>query len=323
MKKPLHTAHSRPIVPLNHINDPSGCCMAIDLFIESIVCGRSSARAMIIDGPIGSGKRQVALAAAAEFGTTVHEIEPNALVSRDELAALLDQVGPEGVLVVHNFDELPAKAQLELCLLITTGHALERRNPYSDAPGASSLRTELESPRMVIATTNALAGMPHPMVQSLPCFALRRHRDSIRGSLERRLRAASASCDADVLAQLVNLIFLAPSDRFETVATVLIGQADRCADRAIDAQVGERLIGMCWALMPTAEMVTAMRSAAEEQRIDDPDYPGLAEQLGVPATLRPEVCRAAEQPEEGGRARRFGLPPSSRPGGPDTEWWPE
>ena len=112
----------------------------------------------------------------------------------------------------------------------------------------------------------------------------------------------------------MNLIFLAPSDRFETVATVLIGQAGRCADRTIDAQVGKRLIGMCWALMPTAEMVTAMRSAAEEQRIDDPDYPGLAEQLGVPATLRPEVCRAAEQPEEGG-ARASIRPSSEQPPG--------
>lgn len=93
----------------------------MDLYIEAIMCKRTSARGMIIEGPIGAGKRQVALAAAAEFGIPVTEIEPNSLVSREELQSVLASVGTHGLLVVHNFDELPDAAQMDLCLLVTTG----------------------------------------------------------------------------------------------------------------------------------------------------------------------------------------------------------
>jgi hypothetical protein len=325
-KKPT-TKLSRSVTSLARLSDPSGSLQAIDLFVESIVCGRSSTRAMIIAGPVGSGKRQVALAAAAEFGTHVTEIEPNSLVSRDELVALLDSVGSDGVLVIHNFDELPNKAQQELCLLITTGHALERPNPYLHESAKGHLATELEQPAMVIATTNMLQCMPHPMIQALPCFTLRRYRESIRSSLQGRLAASRATCDADSFDALVDLIYLSPADRFETVATVLTSQAARCAGGAVDAPTGARVVGMCWAAMPTQEIVSALQALALEQGVVDPDWKALAEELGLPAALRAEVARAAEQddgPRSGrdrgpsGAVRRPVLPPN-----PDGGWWPE
>ncbi len=295
MSKPANNILTRSIVPLNQISDPSGCCQAIDLFIESIVCGRAHARAMIIDGPLGAGKRQVALAAAAEFGSAVVEMQPNSVVCRAELVSLLNRVGRDGVLVVHNFDELPPPVQAELSTLVTTGHACHRPNPYTDDPSSPvSLHEDLLQPRMLIATTNLVRAMPHPMVQSVPCFTLRRYRETIRVALQRRLRAADASCDNEVLNGLVDLIYLAPDDRFETVATILIGQADRCVGRSIDANDGMRLVAMCWGGLPTSAVVGAIQRLIEEQRIDHPDIDALAKELGVPAAIRGEVRRAAE-----------------------------
>lgn len=293
MKNASPNLHFRPAVSLAHISDPSGCCAAIDLLIESTVCGRSTCRGMIIDGPVGSGKRQVALAAAAEFGVRVTEIEPTSLVSRDELASLLDQVGPEGVLVAHNFDELPERAQLDLTLLLTTGHGLDRPNLYSPDASRTRCGCAIEQPRMLIATTNALKGMPHTLVQMLPCFTLRRRRDAIRWSLDRHLRDAGAACDDATLDRLANLLYLAPSDRFGLVAAVLLGQADRCDGRRIDEPVGHRVVEICWGSMPTGEVVAALNALATERRIDAPDLAALAAELGVPEALREEIGRTS------------------------------
>jgi hypothetical protein len=295
---------SRPVVSLARISDPSGCCAAIDLFIEATVCGRSGCRGMIIDGPIGSGKRQVALAAAAEFGVRITEIEPTSIVSRDELASLLEQVGRSGVLVIHNFDELPERAQIDLNLLVTTGQGLERPNRYSTDAPQGRCGGELEQPRMLIATTNLIRSMPREMVQTLPCFTLRRHRESIRWSLDNCLRDAGAAGDAATLDRLADLLYLAPSDRFGMVAAVLIAQADRCEGRRIDEIVGRRVVEICWGSMPTSEVLSAVQALATERGIEKPDLAALAAELGMPVVLRDEAGRASGRGRDERRRQR-------------------
>ncbi len=280
---------SRPIVSLGQMAATSECCMAIDLFVESIVCGGSACRGMILCGPVGSAKRQAALAAAAEFGTHVVELEPTSLVSRDELLSILGKVGPDGVLVAHNFDELPAKAQADLALLVATGHATQRSNPYADdyRPGAAP--EEPVPPRMLIATTNQLSSMPYAMAQVLPRFELRRSRDLIRWSLRRLLMAMDASCDPETIEDLATLIYLIRYDAFDKVAAVIRGFVGRCDGRRIERGDGSRIVGLCWSTVSTADLLEAMQAAAAEQGLGQPDLVAVASSLGVPGSLHEEL----------------------------------
>lgn len=287
--------HSRLIVPLPTLSDPAGCFEAIDLFIESIVCGRSRAKGLILSGPIGAGKRLAALAAAAEFGTSVVELEPTSLASRDELLSLLGKVGGDGVLVIHNFDELPSKAQLDLSLLITTGLLLDRTNPYSEDACSSSTPTQPLPPRMLIATTNQITGMPPALVQALPCFSLRRSRGLIRSSLRRQLGCSQTTLDGRTIDQLVDLIYSSPSDFFDLVVTVLDGQAGRCEARHLDAAAGSHLVGLCWSAMSTGDLIEALQTIAAERGQAVANLIEIASDLGVPECLHDEVRRHADQ----------------------------
>lgn len=287
--------HSRPIVPLPNLNDPSGCFEAIDLFIESIVCGRSRAKGVILSGPIGSGKRLAALAAAAEFGTSVVELEPTSLASRDELLSILGRVSGDGVLVIHNFDELPSRAQLDIVLLITTGFLLDRSNPYSEEGHASPATAHPLPPRMLIATSNQVSEMPPALLQALPCFSLRRSRGLIRSSLQRHLARSRTTLDSSTIDQLVDLIYSSPSDCFDLVVTVLDGQAGRCEARNLDAVAGRRVVGLCWSAMSTGELIEALQTIAAERNQEVPDLIELATHLGVPEWLHDEVRRHADR----------------------------
>lgn len=292
-----HPPLSRDIVSLAHVVDPTGCCKAIDLFIEAAVCGHAAACGMILNGPLGSGKRQIAIAAAAEFGTRIVEIEPMSIVSRCELLSLIDRTGPDGVLVVHNLDELPTRAQAELAMLVSTGLPLERSNAYSGDDPVDAIRPP--RPRMTITTTNHLEAIPHPLRQASPCFTLRRSRDSIASALFWKLAIAGVSVDRRMLEGFVNMIYLAPPDCFDTVLAILIGQAGRCDGRHIDSTAGPSILELCWSTLTTPHLAEALRTSATEQGRHDADPTELAGELGVSPALHQDLRRhaIAESPD--------------------------
>ncbi len=282
---------------LSHFEDSTGCRDCLDLTIEGMLSGRIATKGIIIEGPMGTGKRVVARAAAAEFGAPVAEFDPKSACTRQMVARELARIGTGGTLVINNFDDCAQQLQVELTMLMIFGKTKTRPAAVEHmmASMGDGAPAAFVKPSVIIVTTNSLGGMPPPMRQEYPIFKLRRQLTGTLAALQRKLKAAGASCSDRTLKAVGRFIHLCADDRFELTVGQLATQADRCEGKHVDDGVGERFVASCWGTLSPTELLRAVRIHAGQRRTSSRDFAKVFQMLGIPRVLRPEVTKLARQ----------------------------
>lgn len=280
---------------LTHFKDSTGCAAAIDLYIEGAVSGQVPARGLIIEGCVGAGKRQLARAAAAEFGVPVAELDSRSLGSAQRVMHNLARNCSDSVLVTHNFDELPDQLKATLSHLMLAGTVRPRGSQvetiFDDA--ADNLWRCQAPPVMFIATTTDRRLIPYALANMFPIFTLGRQIAGTFTSMKRRLTAIGVSCTDRTIKAVSRFIYLCPGDRFETVVAMMTTQADRCEGRCVDDAMGARFVAMCWGTLAPAAIARSVATHIGEQRNRNPDIAKVLQMLRVPKSLRREVMNYA------------------------------
>jgi len=276
----------------------------LESLVDSMVTGEMPRRHMLLVGPLASGKRALARAVAAEFGTRVHELDPSGSTREDDIDEILRRMRDGEILVVHNIDEFPPPGLVALCRAIVTGKVSDADSKYCDgAEAAEASRNRRAQPPIptsrlaaftIIATTNAPEAVAMSLHESMIRISVQRSASGTKAAILRSARARSITCTEEALELLARVVMAAADDIFEEMMSFAIAHCRRCGVDLIDGERARQIAASTWSLMPNNRAVESVRKAAEAELVTVED---MCTQLCVPPSIARDLRGKREKPK--------------------------
>ena len=280
----------------------------LDGIVEQLIDRSAPFRALMLMGPIGSGKRALARATARELGGPVREFEPLDLVHEAQARQALHGFRDDEVVLLHNVDEFPAPILRMMIRAISNrvivGHESAARIAFVDpsighvsherAPSVEPLAD------VVFVLTSNFEAVPPTIAQGVISFTLRRSAAGSAAAMARALRGHGITCDPEAAAVFGQMLADACADPFVACVALVRGQSRRRGFVHVDAGLAADLVAGCWRLLGAVDVGTTIRRACARWGCSEAE---AVARLRLPAELVPEVgagrCGMVSMPHPG------------------------